>query len=173
MKKALLTLTALMVCSAVAFAGDSTEYKHKMDSTEHKMEMKKDTTEAKAKAPEMTTTKLGVKYTELVVGEGEECKLGSKVECDYTLWFADDEGNKKTRFQSSKDPNPQTGKSSTFVCTLGRGLITGWSDGMVGMKPGGTRMMVIPPHLGYGKGGRGIPANTTLVFEIDLIQIIK
>ncbi|RME22574.1 MAG: FKBP-type peptidyl-prolyl cis-trans isomerase [Candidatus Zixiibacteriota bacterium] len=115
----------------------------------------------------MHVTESGVRYQDLVVGKGKECKMGSQVECHYTLWFADSTGKKIKRFQSSKD----TGR--TFRCTLGYRLIKGWSDGMVGMKEGGTRRLIIPPELGYGKGGGPIPPNQWLVFEIDFLKLIK
>lgn len=158
----LLALSVFFVTTA--FAGDTTEVK-KADSTE--MKSKTDSTETKGKMteePEVKVTESGVKYQELVLGEGKECKIGSRVDCHYTLWFGDKDGNKIKRFQSSKD----YGKS--FQCTLGQGLIKGWSDGMVGMKEGGTRRLIISPELGYGKGGRGIPPDQWLVFEIEYLK---
>lgn len=167
MKILLYVTLAAFLLAGVAFCGDSTKVEKKADTTEAKK--KTDSTEVKKKMeePEMKTTKLGVKYQDLVVGEGAECKDGSRVECHYTLFFASPDGTKGERFQSSKD----FGKP--FICTLGQGLITGWSDGMAGMKEGGTRRMIIPPELGYGQGGRGIPPNQTLLFEIDFIRLIK
>lgn len=159
MRTLLFIALAAFMLSGVAFCGDSTEVEKKSDSTEVK--------EKKMAEPEVKTTKLGVKYQDLVVGTGAECKTGSTVECHYTLWFATPDGQKEKRFQSSKD----FGK--TFTCTLGQGLIPGWSDGMVGMKEGGTRRLIISPELGYGKGGRGIPPDQTLVFEIEFIKLIK
>lgn len=123
-------------------------------------------------APKFFTTELGVKYQDLVVGEGAECALGTKLVCHYTLWFADSLGNKETRFQSSKD-STANGPGQPFTCTLGQRLIKGWSDGMVGMKEGGTRLLIVKPELGYGAGDRGIPPNQTLVFEIDFLEIAK
>ncbi len=88
MKKTILALSVVLICSAVAFAGDSTDHKHKMDSTEHKMKMKKDTTEHKhkmkkdtteTKAPETITTKSGLKYIDYLIGDGAEAKKGSQI----------------------------------------------------------------------------------------------
>ena len=127
-----------------------------------------DSTTVKPEEPEIHTTKLGVRYQDLVVGEGKPCKTGSTVEVHYTLWFADSTGKKLKRFQSSKD----SGKP--FQCRLGFRLIQGWSDGMVGMKEGGVRRLIIPPELGYGKKGMGpIPPNQWLVFEIEFLKLIR
>jgi len=62
-----------------------------------------------------------------------------------------------------------------FIFTLGDGLvIEGFEVGIVGMKVGGRRMLVIPPELAYGKEGRGpIPPDTTLIFEIELLEILE
>ncbi|MEW5796424.1 MAG: FKBP-type peptidyl-prolyl cis-trans isomerase [Candidatus Zixiibacteriota bacterium] len=119
--------------------------------------------------PEILSKTSGVRYQDLVVGTGAEAALGTRVECHYTLWFSDSTGLQKVqRFQSSKDAN------RSFTCTLGQNLIQGWSDGMVGMKEGGTRRLYIPWALGYGEAGGGpIPAKTNLIFEIDFIKAVK
>lgn len=121
---------------------------------------------AQAAEEELMTMPSGVRYVDLVVGEGVEAALGMRLECHYTLWFADSTGLEKiTRFQSSKDGG------RPFVCTLGQRLIQGWSDGMVGMKEGGTRQIHVPWAQGYGdaEGGQ-IPAKTNLIFEIDFLR---
>ena len=67
-------------------------------------------------------------------------------------------------------------RGQPFVFTVGSGVIRGWSDGVVGMKPGGKRQLIIPPDLAYGPGGAGggiIPPNATLDFEIELLQILR
>ena len=62
--------------------------------------------------------------------------------------------------------------SAPFQFTVGTGVIPGFSQGVVGMKVGGIRRIVVPPNLGYGsQAQQGIPANSTLVFEIALISI--
>jgi FKBP-type peptidyl-prolyl cis-trans isomerase len=117
--------------------------------------------------PEIMTKESGVRYQDLVVGTGAEAVTRMQVECHYTLWFADSTGLvKETRFQSSKD-----GEGVPFVCQLGVRLIPGWSDGMVGMKEGGTRRIYVPWELGYGaQGGGPIPPKANLIFEIDFLK---
>jgi FKBP-type peptidyl-prolyl cis-trans isomerase FkpA len=117
-------------------------------------------------ASALTTKDSGVRYLDLVVGEGAEATDQMRVECHYTLWFSDSTGLVKLdRFQSSKDGG------QPFVCVLGQRLITGWSDGMIGMKEGGTRQLHIPWALGYGEAGGGpIPAATNLIFEIEFLR---
>ncbi len=132
-----------------------------------KVEKVKETKEAKEL--EMFTTESGVRYQDLVVGKGVVAKYGMKAECHYTLWFADSTGLVKgKRFQSSKD------RGKTFTCTIGQGLIKGWSDGMVGMKEGGTRLLYVPWQLGYGEKGRPpLPGKQNLIFELDFIRQVK
>lgn len=166
MKKLILTAFMLLVFALAVTAADEAETKKEEPKAEKK-EMKEPQKEMKIADLKMTTLPTGVKYYDLVEGTGKECKKGSKVDCHYTLWFADENGEKGKRFQSSKDFN------KSFQCTLGQGLIQGWSDGMAGMKEGGTRLLVIPPDQGYGKGGGPIPPNATLIFEIEYLKALN
>jgi FKBP-type peptidyl-prolyl cis-trans isomerase len=107
------------------------------------------------------TTKL--KYQDLKEGKGTEAKKGNDVTIHYTGWLTDG-----TKFESSLD----RGKPFTF--RLGVGLvIPGWDLGLAGMKEGGKRKLTIPPVLAFGAGGfpPGIPANATLVFEVELLKV--
>jgi FKBP-type peptidyl-prolyl cis-trans isomerase len=111
----------------------------------------------------MITTPSGLKYQDLVVGTGQEAKSGDSVTVNYTGWL--DDG---TKFDSSIDRN------QPFTFTLGTGgVIQGWDEGVVGMKVGGKRRLVIPPDLAYGSQGASgvIPPNATLTFEVDLLSI--
>ena len=141
---------------------DSAQKQEKMDK-QTPQEQPKD----EAKEPEIQTKPSGVRYQDLVVGTGKECKRGMKVECHYTLWLAaDSTGTVKGRkIDSSKDRN------QSFMCTLGQGLIEGWSDGMEGMKEGGIRRLLVPWKLGYpgGAGNGAIPPKTNLIFEIEYL----
>jgi FKBP-type peptidyl-prolyl cis-trans isomerase len=100
---------------------------------------------------------------DLTVGNGAEVKTGDTVEVNYLGTFLD--GRK---FDSSYD------HGQTFSFTVGAGnVIKGWDQGLVGMKVGGKRQLVIPSDLAYGAAGApgAIPPNTPLAFEIELISI--
>lgn len=111
-----------------------------------------------------TTTSSGLIIEDLVVGQGDAAKSGQYVSVHYTGWLTD--GRK---FDSSKDRN------QPFQFALGMGMvIQGWDEGVQGMQPGGLRKLTIPPELGYGARGAGrvIPPNSTLVFEVELLEIL-
>ena len=108
-------------------------------------------------------TDSGLKYEDLVEGEGAVAEAGQTVSVHYTGWLTD--GNK---FDSSVDRN------QPFEFALGRGMvIRGWDEGVQGMQVGGKRKLTIPPQLGYGARGAGgvIPPNASLVFEVELLGI--
>jgi len=117
-----------------------------------------------------TTTPSGLQYEDTAVGQGAEAKAGRDVRVHYTGWLHDPAApNQRGRkFDSSKDRN------DPFEFSLGAGMvIKGWDEGVQGMKVGGTRVLTIPPQLGYGARGAGgvIPPNATLVFEVELLQV--
>jgi FKBP-type peptidyl-prolyl cis-trans isomerase len=107
---------------------------------------------------------------DLRVGTGAEAVTGRTIAVEYTLWLysAGAADNKGTRLQSSLDPGGQP-----FVLRAGgTDAIPGFSQAVVGMRVGGLRRAVIPPSLGYGaQAQNGIPANSTLIFEIELLAI--
>jgi FKBP-type peptidyl-prolyl cis-trans isomerase len=118
--------------------------------------------EPKAK---VVTLASGLKYQDLKVGTGLAAKKGDKLRVHYTGWLA--KGGKKFDSSVGKDP---------FEFTLGQGdVIKGWDEGVAGMKGGGKRKLLIPAKLGYGARGAGedIPPNADLVFEVELIKIVK
>lgn len=112
---------------------------------------------------ELITTLTGLQYQDLTVGTGVEAKTGNSVTVHYVGTLEDG-----TKFDSSRDRN------EPFELTLGAGgVIQGWEEGLIGMRVGGIRKLVIPPDLGYGSQAVGdvISANATLVFEIELLSI--
>jgi FKBP-type peptidyl-prolyl cis-trans isomerase FkpA len=115
----------------------------------------------------MQTTASGLQYEDTTPGTGAEAKAGQHVKVHYTGWLYND-GVKGAKFDSSKDRN------DPFDFGLGAGMvIRGWDEGVQGMKVGGTRLLVIPPELGYGARGAGgvIPPNATLIFEVELLGV--
>jgi FKBP-type peptidyl-prolyl cis-trans isomerase FkpA len=115
----------------------------------------------------MITTPSGLQYEDTVTGSGEEAKAGQHVTVHYTGWLYDN-GVKGAKFDSSKD------RRTPFDFGLDQGqVIKGWDEGVQGMKVGGTRVLVIPPQLGYGSRGAGgvIPPNATLMFEVELLGV--
>ena len=114
--------------------------------------------------------RMPLQMTDVVAGSGAEAVAGNRVSVHYTGWLFDASrpDNRGKKFDSSKD------RGQPFRFQLGGGeVIRGWDDGVQGMKVGGTRVLVIPPELGYGPRGAGgvIPPNATLVFEVDLLGV--
>ena len=109
------------------------------------------------------TTASGLKYTDLTVGTGATPQKGQSVTVHYTGTL---ENGKK--FDSSVDK----GVPYTFRIGLG-GVIKGWDEGLMTMKVGGKRHLVIPSNLGYGPAGRppNIPGNSTLIFDVELLDV--
>jgi FKBP-type peptidyl-prolyl cis-trans isomerase len=104
-----------------------------------------------------------VEIEDIKEGTGEPAKTGDLVAVHYTGTLKDG-----SKFDSSRD------KGEPFIFTLGQGkVIQGWEQGIAGMKPGGRRKLTIPPSLGYGSTARPkIPANSTLLFDVELIKVI-
>lgn len=114
--------------------------------------------EKKIVTPEITQ----LQSTDEVIGTGDEAVAGKTVSVNYLGTLTDG-----TKFDSSYDRN------QPFEFKLGGGqVIQGWDQGVAGMKVGGKRKLVIPASLGYGASANGsIPANSTLVFEIELLAV--
>jgi len=117
-----------------------------------------------AKKTEKTvTTDSGLQYEDIVVGTGASPQSGQNVTVHYTGWLTDG-----TKFDSSLD------RGQPFVFPIGQGrVIKGWDEGVMTMKIGGKRKLIIPPQLGYGARGAGgvIPPNAMLVFEVELLGV--
>jgi len=99
---------------------------------------------------------------DLVIGSGATAAIGDTVTVNYVGTLTNG-----TKFDSSYD----AGKPFPFRIGAGQ-VIAGWDQGVPGMRVGGKRRLTIPPSLAYGSTARGaIPANSTLVFDIDLVSI--
>jgi len=108
---------------------------------------------------------------DLRLGTGAEAASGDTLMVHYTGWLYDDTkpDKKGEEFDGSTPEQP-------FVFQLGSGqVIGGWEVGLPGMKVGGLRKLIIPSGLAYGREGAGtsIPPNATLVFEIELLSVVK
>jgi len=107
-------------------------------------------------------TSSGLTYVDEIIGTGNNPKTGDKVVVHYTGTLENG-----TKFDSSMD------RDRPFEFTIGVGrVIKGWDEGVSSMKVGGKRKLIIPPDLGYGSRNMGaIPPNSTLLFDIELIEI--
>lgn len=107
-----------------------------------------------------------LKIEDLAAGGGDEAKEGDTVKVHYTGMLEDGK-----KFDSSID------RGQPFEFTIGAGqVIKGWDVGVLGMKVGGRRKLTVPPELAYGDRDIGnglIPANSILVFEIELLEIVR
>ncbi len=114
----------------------------------------------------MTKTASGLQYEDTKVGTGASPQKGQTCVMHYTGWLWEN-GAKGKKFDSSVD------RGTPFEFPLGQGrVIKGWDEGVATMKVGGKRTLIIPPDLGYGSRGAGgvIPANATLLFEVELLD---
>jgi FKBP-type peptidyl-prolyl cis-trans isomerase len=109
-----------------------------------------------------TVTASGLQIIDIKIGTGDEAQKGQTVSVHYTGWLADG-----TKFDSSLD----RGQPLSFILGGGQ-MIPGFDEGVVGMKVGGERRLIIPPDLAYGAQGRPpkIPANAELTFDIQLVS---
>jgi FKBP-type peptidyl-prolyl cis-trans isomerase len=148
--KYLLSFCLLLVCAVGPLGCDSTE------NNEIVIEPPRVVAEE-----DYTVTESGLKIYDFTVGQGPAAEDGSIVSVYYSVWLTDG---------TLLDSSYLSGSPFTFV--LGNGtVIAGWEEGVVGMQVGGSRQLVVPPSLAYGAAGRpeaGIPANATLIFEIDM-----
>ncbi|MDP3670230.1 MAG: FKBP-type peptidyl-prolyl cis-trans isomerase [Telluria sp.] len=104
-------------------------------------------------------------------GTGAVAAAGNEISVHYTGWLYNANGAnfKSTKFDSSRD------RGTPFNFTLGIGaVIAGWDRGVAGMKVGGKRTLIIPASLGYGgTGNASIPPNAGMVFEVELLTVIR
>ena len=120
--------------------------------------------DAKKSETKAVTTASGLKYTDVVVGKGASPVSGKQVKVHYT-----------GTLESGKQFDSSVGKQPfSFVIGVGQ-VIPGWDEGVMTMKVGGKRKLVIPAKLGYGASGAGgvIPPNATLLFDVELLDVSK
>ena len=110
----------------------------------------------------MVTMTNGLKFQDIIVGEGTEAKTGDTVTVNYLGTLENG-----IKFDSSYDRN------QPFTTQIGVGtVIKGWDEGIPGMKIGGKRKLIIPAELGYGAQATGlIPSNSVLIFEVELLGV--
>ena len=109
------------------------------------------------------TTASGLRYIDEVVGTGDSPKPGRNVTVHYTGTLENG-----TKFDSSVD------KGQPYAFRIGTGaVIKGWDEGVMTMKVGGKRRLIVPANLGYGASGSPpkIPPNATLIFEVELLSV--
>jgi peptidylprolyl isomerase len=116
---------------------------------------------ATAKEPEITSTSL--KYIDVEVGNGASPQSGQQVIVHYSGYLTNG-----TKFDSSVD----RGEALAFTIGIGQ-VIKGWDEGVMSMKTGGKRKLIIPPQLGYGANGAPpvIPPNAELIFDVELLEV--
>lgn len=121
-------------------------------------------------------SKMGAKVMQLekidtVVGTGAEAAAGKIAVVHYTGWLYDPASSDKKGRQFDSSLN----RHAPFSFPIGAGrVIRGWDEGVVGMRIGGRRTLVIPPQMGYGSRGAGggvIPPDATLLFEVELLDL--
>jgi len=116
----------------------------------------------------LRTTPSGLQIEDLELGTGDPAAYGKDVQVHYVGWLPGTDGKPGRKFDSSHD------RHEPFGFALGQGsVIAGWEEGVVGMRIGGKRRLIIPPALGYGEFGAGgvIPPDATLLFEIELLDV--
>lgn len=111
------------------------------------------------------TTTSGLKYIDVVVGKGASPVTGKQVKVHYTGTLENG-----AKFDSSVDRK----EPFSFVIGVGQ-VIKGWDEGVMTMKAGGKRKLIIPSALGYGARGAGgvIPPNATLLFDVELLDVSR
>jgi FKBP-type peptidyl-prolyl cis-trans isomerase len=111
--------------------------------------------------PSMTKTATGLYYKDKVVGTGTAAAKGDSVKVNYTLWLTNG-----TKVESSKDTG---GKPLEFLTGAAR-VIPGFEEGVLGMLPGGVRLLVVPPQLAWGsRGNPPVQPNANIVFEVEYL----
>lgn len=127
----------------------------------------KNTTKQEGNTVTRQKTDSGLEYEILQEGSGESPQTGQHVTVHYTGWL-DDDGKPGAKFDSSVD----RGQEFAFIVGIGQ-VIKGWDEGVMSMKVGEKRRLIIPSDLAYGARGAGglIPPNATLIFDVELLKV--
>jgi peptidylprolyl isomerase len=113
----------------------------------------------------LTTTTDGLKYGDITVGTGAMPQKGQNLTVQYTGWLSNG-----CMFDTSRQSG--RGPFSFVIGATPPSVIAGWEEGLLTMRVGGKRRLVIPPQLGYGSTGQGsIPPNAPLIFDVELLSI--
>jgi len=117
----------------------------------------------------MVKTQSGLQYQDAQAGTGPSPRTGQTCVMHYTGWLLTPDGKRGKKFDSSVD----RGQPFPFKIGVGQ-VIKGWDEGVMSMKVGGKRTLIIPANLGYGSGGTPdgtIPPNATLIFDVELLKV--
>jgi FKBP-type peptidyl-prolyl cis-trans isomerase len=164
-----LTLATTMALAVLALVACSKKDKPDAEAASPAPASVPDTAAAPATTTPTGSEPMPMQQTDTAPGSGAEIKSGQTALVHYTGWLYDAAApeNKGKQFDSSVGGEP-------FEFPLGAGaVIQGWDQGVVGMKVGGKRRLVIPPEMGYGNRGAGgvIPPGATLLFDVELVEI--
>src|SRR3989338_9553391 len=148
----------VFVIVAVTLIGGGVWYNRKIDEQSQQRAIE----EGEVARQKQNEIMANFKVEDVVVGTGAEAKNGNTVSVHYTGTFTDGK-----KFDSSLD------RGEPFSFTLGAGeVVQGWEQGILGMRVGEKRKLIIPPGLAYGEKGIGvIPPNAVLIFEVELLEI--
>jgi FKBP-type peptidyl-prolyl cis-trans isomerase FkpA len=157
-----LPLVALGVATLLAACG-SDEFSPSSGSPSAAATATGSTSDSFSDSVHLTTLPDGLQYGDLITGTGPTPVKGQTITVQYTGWLTSG-----TMFDSSR----RSGRTPFSFAIGTSAVIKGWDEGVITMRVGGKRRLVIPPALGYGATANGqIPANSTLVFEVQLLSV--
>jgi FKBP-type peptidyl-prolyl cis-trans isomerase FkpA len=157
--------TATLICAFNAMSAEGTA----ADATANTSASASVPPPARTNADGLVTTDSGLQYLDLSMGKGTIAQAGDTVSVHYTGWLQNADGSLGKKFDSSRD------RRQPLTFRLGQHMvIKGWDEGVQGMRVGGQRRLIVPSELGYGSRGAGggkIPPDSTLIFEVALINV--